>query len=158
VQLKLLVLYALALTTHGLLFFFAQFSIELKCLIGYLAEPAISAATKILIYPAKSVGSTLIADLSHSQCSGSISLLGSETSVPLASFQYQKVVFHFDEARGSFSRMRYPCTGTILDYLSSTGHRSEGNLSLAEQIWGRNEFAIPSPDFLTVFLVCLSTK
>jgi hypothetical protein len=154
----LLVLYTLVLVAHGLLFFFGQFSLELKCLIGYVPESAVSAATKVLIYPAKNVGSALIADLSHSQCiSGSITLLGSKTSVPLASFQYQKVVFHFDAAQDSFSRMLYPCTGTVLDYLSSTGHTSERNLSLAELVWGRNEFAIPSPDFLTVFLVCLTT-
>jgi hypothetical protein len=146
--------YALILVVHGLVFLFAQFNLELKCLIGYLQAAGIAEATHVLVYPAENSGSPLVSPLSHFlSIQGSFQLLGQVISVPTASFEFQKVCFHFSP-EGSFSRLAYPCSGLSIKKLStSVGYNSEKTLSMATQIWGRNEFNIPTPDFLEVYLV-----
>jgi hypothetical protein len=154
-QWHLLLVYSLILIAHGLLFLFAQFNLGLKSLIGYVQATGVADATNVLVYPAKNYGSPLVSQLSHSSPDeGSLQLLGGQVSVPLASFEFQKICFHFSPDEGSFRRLAYPCSGISTKKLSSSvGYNSERSLSMAIQIWGRNEFNIPSPDFLEVYLV-----
>lgn len=125
---------------------------NIKRFIGYLIEEDVTQATKILIYPSKGAGSPIISELKHyDSLPETFKILCQEMATPQASFEFQKVKYFY--INGGFSRLTYPCKGSTQQYLTSIGFTNDQSINAAQKLYGRNEFDIPSPDFLEVFAV-----
>jgi hypothetical protein len=68
-------------------------------------------------------------------------------------FEYQKIVYVFEDSPQSPRMLKYPTRSAIQDYMQWTGHSDE-TADVGARMWGRNFFDIPMPTFLELFRVC----
>jgi hypothetical protein len=85
--------------------------------------------------------------------SSTIHVVGNTFELSEVGFQFQKVFYDYNVAKKIFERMEYPTFGSIKDYLEWTGHVSSNAANLSLSKWGRNEFDIPIPNFLDLYMV-----
>lgn len=143
---------------HLLLFLLSQWSVRLKCLIGNRKANGLTETNLIHVHSSKNAGKDTLIQLnvSNESKSDKIHMLDKSYEVSTCSFQFQKVTYNFDTRIKSFMRLQYPTSGRIASYLRWTGHKSSVDVQTSERKWGRNEFDIPLPNFLDLFLVSVA--
>lgn len=68
-------------------------------------------------------------------------------------FLFQNVKYEFDCEKNTFVPVSYPTASTLSNFCSHTGHRTSQSVESALKKWGRNEFEIPMPEFVDLYLV-----
>ncbi len=154
------------LTIHLILFLLSQTSVGLKCRIGNVKVKDINDASMVYVKAAKNAGKDRIINLYHdpnindsndvssSSANGSkydIPICGTRFQIPSKFFEFQKIIYSWDSDKKIFKAIEYPTTGTIEELLKHKGHNNRESL-LAEQKWGLNEFDIPVPNFLDLYV------
>ena len=81
---------------------------------------------------------------------GEVTVAGQKFAMQPYQFEFQKVVFHFDDKSQQIQQLGYPTSGKISDYLASEGYRDK-DVMIAYSIWGLNAFDIPMPGFLDLY-------
>ena len=67
-------------------------------------------------------------------------------------FEFQKVKYEYDpKEKNNFVRSESPTTGKVQDFLTYAGVEEQNRL-LCMQKWGINEFDIPIPPFLDLYM------
>lgn len=150
------------LCIHLLLFLVAQSSVQLRCWIGKSKVKDFSTADFVLVYAAKNAGKDKIVPMEHniskaSSSSGnsgaSFHALANSYSLADHTFQYQEVTYYYDNDRKSFVRLDYPVENDVKTILTWTGYGGNDHIISALRRWGPNEFNIPMPHFLDLYMV-----
>lgn len=68
-------------------------------------------------------------------------------------FTFQEVTYYYHVGRNTFCRMDYPTNISVKTCLSWEGHSNSGSVMFAFQRWGLNDFNIPIPHFLDLYMV-----
>jgi len=157
VQTVILIALPVTLAIQLLLFLLAQGSVHVQQAIGYTQNPDIRRCSHVLVTAAKNVGEDRIVQLYQSVCSSD--RLISEFQIGTIQFvhsclffEFQKVRYCFDDERNLFVRTDYLTRGAVSDFLKLCGHNNVRALELSMQKWGRNEFDIPIPAFLDLYV------
>lgn len=141
---------------HLLLFLLSQWSHKIRCHVGSIQTTRCEKATHVHVIPCKNAGNDKVVDLNRFEpnATATASLLGEDFSIPTVSFQFQKVDYNYvKEGSGTFERTQYPTAGSLGMFLSWPGLPDSPTADTALRKWGRNEFDIPLPNFLDMYLV-----
>jgi hypothetical protein len=68
-------------------------------------------------------------------------------------FTFQEVTYYYHVGRNTFCRMDYPTNISVKTCLSWEGHINNSSVMFAFQRWGLNDFNIPIPHFLDLYMV-----
>eukprot|EP00601_Ochromonadales_sp_CCMP2298_P026898 CAMPEP_0173277052 /NCGR_PEP_ID=MMETSP1143-20121109/3865_1 /TAXON_ID=483371 /ORGANISM="non described non described, Strain CCMP2298" /LENGTH=288 /DNA_ID=CAMNT_0014214099 /DNA_START=120 /DNA_END=982 /DNA_ORIENTATION=+ len=153
-----LLLYALIIlpivfSLHLLLFLLAQWSSHIRCMLGYTLAGDVTKAQIAHVTAAPNAGLDKLCPLAHSAATPkSVSIVGREFGVTQQRLDFQKVSYNYDSDRNSFLRLDYPTSGPLSAFLAWTGHTSTDDVVLALMRWGTNEYDIPIPNFLDLYL------
>lgn len=142
----------LVLAVHLFLFLMAQNSALLRCRLGNRQVSLVSAADCVFVRAAKNSGKDRIARLRRSPLSGSVTVAGNKFDVAGEIFEFQKVTYSYDASKGTFTRLTYPSHGAVTKFLESPGVQTKVDLATSQQKWGKNEFDIPIPGFLDLYV------
>ena len=146
----------IVLVAHLALFLFAQISPSIKCSLGNRIINDIAEATSVLVYAQTNAGKDRVCDLNHDFAdseSEDFSVAGVTFSHVSAYFEFQNVKYEFDDEKNTFSQVIYPTTSTVGSFCSHSGYRTSKMIEAALHKWGRNEFDIPMPEFVDLYLV-----
>lgn len=146
----------IGLTAHLLLFLLSQWSVNVKCMLGNGKTTDYKAANVLHISAATNAGKDKLLRLDRNtrdMKSTKVSILGKTYQLYTDSFQFQKVTYNYDAAANTFVRLDYPTVGSIRGYLDWLGHQSMEDIIVSLHKWGRNEFDIPIPNFLDLYVV-----
>lgn len=142
------------LVFHLLLFLFIQGSVRVRQWVGYREVSDVRSCSHVLVAAVKNAGEDRILELHHSdkQRAQEFSVGSMQFVRSSLFFEYQKVKYGFDDERNLFVRMDYLTRGTVNDFMNLCGHNSEQTIGLSSSKWGRNEFDIPVPSFLDLYV------
>lgn len=96
---------------------------------------------------------------------GNISIAGASFSIPDCEFEFQKVTYQCHGRRkGSknsknesdapqFKQRHFPTHQTMQQYINHSGYSTFGEVCAAKRIFGSNEFDIPLPSFMELYVV-----
>lgn len=143
------------LSAQIILFMISQFSVSVKCRLGSKIVSSVTDAKKVLVIAAKTAGKDRIVDLNRTKELQSLIIAGSKFSTSPFNFEFQKVVYNYISESDNFTRLKYPSVGAADKFYNSTGHKSSQDVTAAANQWGRNDFDIPLPDFLDLYVVCI---
>jgi manganese-transporting P-type ATPase len=143
------------LSSQILLFMISQFSVSIKCRLGSSVVTSVSDAKKVLVVAAKAAGKDRIVDLTKCEELQSVVVAGSKFSISTFKFEFQKVFYNYSSDTDSFTRLKYPSNGMADKFYNSMGHKCPQDVSAAARQWGRNDFDIPLPDFLDLYVVSM---
>lgn len=158
-----LIIIPIGLVFHVVLFLFAQGSVSLRCKLGHKKVNDISNSKAVLVKASKNAGNDRIIPLTMPpsgfqlndgrtiKTSGSFEVNSNSYTVEGYNFQFQKVVYSFDQNKKTFVRLSYPTTASVSSYLSCKGHMTTENVLKSWLKWGSNEFDIPIPGFLDLY-------
>lgn len=144
------------LTLHLIIFLFAQSSVKLRCLIGKDIVQDVNKATYALVSAAKNAGKDRIVSIEHREdqsVASSINVLSHDYQLSPVFFQFQEVTYQFN--KNSFERLDYPVETTTNNALKWVGFPSKEVTISAARRWGFNEFNIPLPHFLDLYMVSI---
>ena len=137
------------------LFLVSQWSVKLCRMIGYTNTTDIMKATHVHVCAAKNAGADRIVRMvhtAHTNTSGTEFYLDSfRFQIWFSYFEFQKVRYSFDSDKKIFVRLDYMASGTVSDFLNLTGHNTK-SYKLGYFKWGQNEFEIPVPAFLDLYV------
>jgi hypothetical protein len=85
----------------------------------------------------------------------SVNILGKAYAITKERLDFQKVTYNFDADGNNFVRLEYPTSVPVKTMLDWRGHPSTQNVGLSLLRWGTNEYDIPIPNFLDLYLVSL---
>lgn len=142
------------------IFLFAQWSASFRVKLGCSKTYDIGKATKVLVRAQEKSGSNKIVQLNRRKenaqqpllIGSEISILERKYSVHEEFFEFQNIKYEFNRVNERFERIRYPESGAVQAFSQSSGHNSFSSLRCLEK-WGLNEFDIPVPGFLDLYLV-----
>lgn len=137
------------------LFLLAQFSTSFRVKLGNAQTGDISKAVLVLVKAAKNVGSDKIVPIvrleENAAFNGEIKIAHNAFEIESVYFEFQNVKYGYNNKKVGFEKLKYPSKGKISDFLLSTGH-SEKEFIKSHLKWGYNEFDIPLPGFLDLYL------
>jgi cation-transporting ATPase 13A1 len=137
------------------LFLLAQISPSIRCSLGNRIITNISDATSVLVHAQANAGKDRVCELVHElePESEDFSVAGVTFRPVTTHFVFQNVKYEFDEEKNTFAQVVYPTSSTLGSYCSHTGHESKESVLTAFNKWGRNEFEIPMPEFVDLYMV-----
>lgn len=144
------------LVAHIALFLLAQISPSIRCSLGNRVITDISSASSVLIHAQTNAGKDRVCKLHHNieeHDQKNLIVAGVEFPPTSTYFVFQNVKYAFDSEKNAFSRVVYPTSSTLGDFCSHTGHQTNDAVIAAFNKWGRNEFDIPMPEFVDLYLV-----
>ena len=133
----------------------SQFSVSIKCRLGSRIVTEVADANKVLVIAAKAAGKDRMSDLIRRDDMAKVVIAGESFSSSRVAFEFQKVWYNYLEEKDTFVRQQYPSAAPVSSFYSSTGYKSEGDVEVALRRWGPNDFDIPLPDFLDIYMVCV---
>ncbi len=145
-------------TIHLFLFLVSQWSVLVKCMIGFKKVKVQSKATHLHVSAAKHSGkdNLLQLEMSVDKASHSIfTVVGKEFRVSDDKFLFQKVMYQYDSSSNSYARLTHPSRAPMNTFLSWKGYADSSQVEGGQRHWGKNEFDIPIPNFLDLYLVSL---
>jgi len=136
------------------IFFFllSQWSVTLRCRLGHYSVTRVAKAQRVLVKAAKNAGKDRIVDLLRHEKSGEVKIADKLFLLKGEYFEFQKVIYSYDAENNTFAKIDYPCTAPIKTFLESQGHETQESVEICETKWGSNEFDIPIPLFLDLYL------
>jgi magnesium-transporting ATPase (P-type) len=162
------------LALQVLLFLISQWNMTLKCDLGYIRVNTVATASVVHVVAAKNMGKDRIVPVmmlrlppsdpnrpayandptnSNNNNNQTVSIAGSKHRCSAKFFEYQKVKYEFDETeRNCFVRCESPAQGGVSAFLTHNGHEQEAAVMMCLQKWGINEFDIPVPPFLDLYM------
>lgn len=146
------------LIAHLALFLLAQVSPNIRCSLGNRIITNISEATSVMVSAQTNAGKDrvckLVHDLNVDNCNEE-ELIVAGISFPHTTrhFEFQNVKYEFDNEKNAFAQVVYPTASTVGDFCSHTGYKTGDGVEAALHKWGRNEFEIPMPEFVDLYLV-----
>jgi hypothetical protein len=143
---------------HLFLFLMAQWSVKVRCMLGYTLVSDIKAAQIVRVMAAQNAGADRLARLavnSNLPDTVSVNILGKAYAITKERLDFQKVTYNFDADRNNFVRLEYPTSVPVKTMLDWRGHPSTQSVGLSLLRWGTNEYDIPIPNFLDLYLVSL---
>jgi manganese-transporting P-type ATPase len=146
------------LIAHVALFLFAQISPSIRCSLGNRLITNIAEATSVLVSAQANAGKDRVCELVHVAVDGDaegFTVAGVSFPQVTTYFEFQNVKYEFDEEKHTFVRVVYPTASTLGSFCSHAGHKTSGAVEAALEKWGRNEFEIPMPEFVDLYLVCV---
>jgi cation-transporting ATPase 13A1 len=141
---------------HLFLFLGSQWSVRVKCLIGHHLSKNYLNTKLVHVFTNKNSGADKLVLLERKENwveSNTIDVVGNMFELSEIGFQFQKVLYDYNVGKKMFERMEYPTFGSIKNYLMWTGHVDSKAVNLSLSKWGRNEFDIPIPNFLDLYMV-----
>ena len=151
-----LVVLSIVLIAHVALFLSAQVSPSIRCSLGNRIITDISKARSVLVYAQKNCGQDRVCELIHdndveeSDCFSVAGVTFPETSTY---FVFQNIKYEYDEEKNAFAQVKYPTASTLGEYCSHAGYKKNKDIETAAIKWGRNEYDIPMPEFVDLYLV-----
>ena len=146
----------IVLFAHLLLFLLSQSSLGLLCFLGNYSVTDIDAAELVHVRAANNAGKDRIVSLHKDSSSSSkgktVTVVGNMFHVPTISFEFQKITYRYDEDKNTFVRLEYPNVAPFMSMLESMGHHSSNDVQISVKKWGINEFDIPIPSFLDLYV------
>lgn len=163
-----LIAFPIGLTAQLFVFLLAQSSVAFRCFIGKTRVTDIKEAVDIHVRAAKNAGKDRLVNLlkmnnssvplvgntttSKNAASG-VKVLGVDYSLTNEIFFFQEVMYCYQTEEKTFKRLDYPTTFTTAEsFLKWQGYDSNDNILKAYQRWGINEFNIPMPHFLDLYM------
>lgn len=143
------------LSLHLIIFLFAQSSVKLRCFIGKSVVKDVNKATFALISGAKNAGKDRIVSVEHRADQTTVSeitVVSKSYEIVPVFFQFQEVTYQFNSSKNAFERLNYPIETNTSNALKWAGFSSKENTILAVKRWGFNEFNIPLPHFLDLYM------
>jgi cation-transporting ATPase 13A1 len=143
------------LSLHLIIFLFAQSSVKLRCFIGKSLVKDVSKATFALVKATKNAGKDRIVNVEHRVDHASVSeitVVANKYQISPIFFQFQEVTYQFNAVTNSFGRIDYPVKTNTADTLKWVGFPSKEFTISAAKRWGFNEFNIPLPHFLDLYM------
>lgn len=141
---------------HLFLFLMAQWSVKVRCVLGYKVVNDIKAAQVVRVMAAQNAGADRLSRLAANPYFSetvSVNILGRSYSITKERLEFQKVTYNFDADRNNFVRLEYPTSVPMKTVLDWRGHTSTQSVGLSLMRWGTNEYDIPIPNFLDLYLV-----
>lgn len=140
------------------LFLVVQFSIDLQAFVGHYKVQEISQALTVLVRTTKNSGNSSIVTLFHRQScpKNPIDICGQTFYLEERFFEFQKLIYEFDQKTKSFRRVNFPSTISVKSVMKYVGLKDSTSIEVGERIWGLNKFNIPLPLFLDLYLVGIS--
>jgi len=149
----------IVLACHLLLFMMCQSSVSLKGRVGNTEVASIDECSLLLVSAAKNVGKDKVVPLlctpivkGSSSGESEIRICKNAFVAPRYCFEFQKVKYAYNSDKNTFISVEYPTHGSPQDFLAYKGHTSEESALLAMHRWGMNEFDIPIPAFLDLYV------
>lgn len=146
-----LLLLAVCIVAQLVLFLSVQWSQKIRCIIGRRKTNSVDKAEWVLVR--SQTNRYHVANLIRRKFQGSIPVGGNSFKIFPYYFEFQKIVFEFDTDKQIFFRQVYPTSGKLSEFRLSNGH-SMKTFELSLLYWNLNDFDIPLPDFLQLFVVC----
>jgi hypothetical protein len=161
-----LICFPVVLTCHLFVFLFAQSSVSFRCFIGKKETTDIESTVYIHVHAAKNVGKDRLVPLLRIRLpqqgkdgqlsmtsNDSIKVLGDDYGLTSEVFSFQEVKYCYNSANKSFYRIDYPIEIKDNTFLKWEGYTSNEIIMKSFQRWGINEFNIPMPHFLDLYMV-----
>ncbi|KAF4317561.1 hypothetical protein BBO99_00003284 [Phytophthora kernoviae] len=143
-------LYILAtVMTHGLMLLFQVWSVRVKAVIKYTPVTALEDATFVMVMPRSFKGKSIIVEIIRPKHAD-----GSSAGRPYFLFQKHKYVAEEeagDKGGVLFRKLKAPTTEPIKFYQEARGLASEHETEAQLDLYGKNEFSIPQPNFVDMF-------
>ena len=146
------------LSLQVLIFLVSQWSMGVKCSLGYISVKTIPEATMVHVVAAKNAGKDRIVPVMMIRLdpkqpkSMEVSIAKRKYHCYIKFFEFQKVKYEYDpKEKNNFVRSESPTTGKVQDFLTYAGVEEQNRL-LCMQKWGINEFDIPIPPFLDLYM------
>ncbi|CAI5733864.1 unnamed protein product [Hyaloperonospora brassicae] len=134
---------------HGLLVLFQIWSVRVKAWIKYAPVTRFEDATYVMVVPRSFKGKSSIIEITRPMHAD-----GTLAGRPHFLFQKHKYVAE-EEAGGKgavlFRKVKAPTTEPVKFYLDSGGLNSEREAEMQLDLYGKNEFSIPQPNFVDMF-------
>jgi hypothetical protein len=149
------------LSIHLLLFLTAQSSVKFRCLIGKSKTLDIEKAKFVLVFAAKNAGKDKIVEMQHLNetiqqqqlQAGSITVFDQTFTNSSHSFSFQEVSYLYNSQHETFIRLDYPVELSTSLAMKWQGFGKPEITMNALRRWGLNEFSIPLPHFLDLYMV-----
>ena len=141
---------------HLFLFLMAQWSVRVRCALGYKLVKDVDQAEIVHVAAAQNAGMDRLVKLTANNYfseAKSISIMNKTFQITRERLDFQKVVYHFDSDKNTFARLDYPTSATAKNILDWRGHAVPHDVGLSLMRWGSNEYDIPIPNFLDLYLV-----
>ena len=143
------------LTIQLLLFLLGQWSMNLKCNLGYSRVSNIGEARYAHIVASRNAGKDRIVPLllrSATRSTNDIKIAGKTHSVQGIRFEFQKIAYEYDPDKNTFIKLEYPVSSHIKNYLKHGGYKNDDDYITSIMKWSYNIFDIPVPDFLELYI------
>ena len=152
----------IGLSLHLLLFLLAQWSTSIRSLVGTLPTTSLEGSKVAHVTAAKNAGSDRLVSIERlpdhqfKMVKEGIEIFGKTFSIAQYYMSFQKIKFDYDYDCKTFVRMKYPTCAPLSQFLSWQGHGSKKQVQLSLFKWGYNEFDIPLPSFLDLYVTHLT--
>lgn len=145
----------LVLLSHVALFLVAQWSMKLKCFLGYVEVNDVLKAEYVLVQPEVLASNQRLVKLRKESLERvtSVSIAQQKFSLEEFSFEFQKVIYEYLKVDNVFVKVAYPSNGKPKSYLASPGLASMTEYQFCLRKWGLNTFDIPIPAYIDLYLV-----
>ena len=150
------------LAMQVLLFLMSQWNMALKCNLGYVRTNRVADASMVHVVAAKNVGKDRIVPVMMmrpvdprvaEKMKQEVDIAGSKYRCSAKFFEYQKVKYEYDDGeKNTFVRCASPNTGSVMSFLQHKGYTEEADVMTSLRKWGVNEFDIPVPPFLDLYM------
>ncbi|KAG3247473.1 Manganese-transporting ATPase 4 [Phytophthora idaei] len=135
--------------THGLMLLFQIWSVRVKAFIKYTPVTSLDEATFVMVVPRSFKGKSSIVEIIRPKHADG-------TSAGHPYFLFQKHKYVAEEEAGDkggvlFRKLKAPTTEVVKFYLESRGLSSEHEIEAQLDLYGKNEFSIPQPNFVDMF-------
>lgn len=137
--------------SHGLMLLFQVWSVRVLALIKYTPVRRLEDATFVMVVPRSFKGKSSIIELQRTRHpDGTV-------ADPFFMFQKHKYVAEVvDDSNGKgeyvlFEKLKAPTTEPVKFYVQSRGHKDEAEAAEQLELYGKNEFSIPQPNFFDMF-------
>lgn len=135
--------------THGLMLLFQIWSVRFKAFIKYSPVTCLDDATVVMVVPRSFKGKSSIVEICRPN-----KAKGAAAGQPFFVFQKHKYVAEEDKGdKGSvlFRKLKAPTTEAVEFYLTSRGLQSTQESEARLDLYAKNEFSIPQPNFVDMF-------
>ena len=151
----------ITLVIHLILFLLSQWSITMRCCLGYCATSNIDQADFVHVSAAKHAGNDRLVEIERIPHMTDkpivLNIMNQHFSITKNRIDFLKVTYNFDHEKNMFVRLEYPTHASMESFLRWQGHVSMNHVNVSLLRWGINEFDIPMPNFLDLYLVSDAT-
>lgn len=137
--------------SHGLMLLFQVWSVRVLALIKYAPVRRLEDATYVMVVPRSFKGKSSIIELQHPR------RLDGTFAEPFFMFQKHKYLAEVVEdsnEKGTyvlFRKLKSPTTEPVQFYVDARGLSHESDAMEQLELYGKNEFSIPQPNFVAMF-------